>query len=220
MSIQKPDLSSVLCSEIRIYGHMTLDEDYLDKIPQLGAKGKRGKGEPIIASTVYMPKKRKHTCVIVFPPSKKLSKGRVSLGFRMTIEPAKFTMRLKGKKQLDAFEVMEHVVKMGVEAKLNLMVFFEYPTQRFESVISLPYDTPVPPLERVEVAGLRIKVKRSPDEAYSQIVDIAKKGDIFHLISFEKRAHALNETFMADLLAEASMYSKRLIKKRGKRAKE
>ena len=214
MSIQKPDLASVFCSELRIYGHTTLGEDYLDKIPELGAKGKKGKGETIIASSAYTVKKRKHTCVIVFGFSKKRSKRRVSLNFRMIIETRKFTIRLKGRKQLDAFEVIEHVVKMGVEVRLYFMAYFEYPTQRFESVISLPYDTPVPPLERVEVAGLRINVKKSPDEEYSQIVDIEKKDNTVHMISFEKRAHALNESFMADLLAEASRYSKRLIKKR------
>jgi len=220
MSIQKPDLSSVFCSEMRIYGHTTLGEDYLDKIPELGAKGKKAKGEAIIAFSAYTVKKRKHTCVIVFRLPKKPSKGRVSLNFRMTMEPGKFTIRLEGRKQLDAFEVIEHVVKTGIEVRLYFMAYFEYPTQRFESVISLPYETPVPPLERVEVAGLRINVKKSPDEEYSQIVDIEKKDNIVHMISFEKRTRALNESFMTDLLAEASKYSKRLIKKRGKGAKE
>lgn len=220
MSIQKPDLSSVFCSEIRIYGHITLGEDYLDKIPELGAKGKKGKGEAIIASSAYTVKKRKHTCMIVFPPSKKLSNGEVSLNFHMTIEPGKFTIRLRGRKQLDTFKVIEQIVKMGLKVELYLDIYFAYPTQRFESVVSLPYDTAVPPFEKVEVGGLRINVKRPPNEDYSQIVDVVREGKISHSISFKKRAHALNESFMTDLLAEASTYSKRLIKKRGKGAKE
>lgn len=218
MGIQKPDLSSVFCSELRIYGHATLGGDYLNKIPQLGAK--KRKRELMVASAVYTINRRKHTCVILLPPPKKLSNRKASFGFRMTIESGSSPIQPKGRKPLDALEVVEQVVRMGVKVKLYLTAYFEYPRRRVESIISLPYDTPVPPLERVQVAGLRINVKKSPDEEYSQIVDIGKKGSVSHVITFEKRAHVPNGSFLIELLAEASKYSKRLIKKRGKDARE
>jgi hypothetical protein len=216
MSIQKPDLSSVFCSELRIHGHTTLDEDHIDKIRQLGAKKKNQKVETIIASTQYTIKKRHYTCVVVFPGLTKRKNGKVSLNFTISLQPGTFTIVPRPRQQLDSLKVLEELPKIGMKVELHLVAYFAYPTERFESVISLPYDTPVPPFEKVEVAGLRMNVKRPPHEDYSQIVDVVRGGKISHSISFKKLAHALNESFLMDLLVEASKYSKRLIKERRK----
>lgn len=217
MSIQKLDLSSVFCSRILIHGLSTLSEEYFNKVPDLVSKGKKRKGESITAFTEYTTKKREYFSVIGFSPIKKTGGGKVSLDFFIVIEPRRFKIPPRVKKELEGFKVIDHLVKTGIKVELHIGADFAYPTERFESVISLPYDTEIPPFEKVEVAGLRINVKRPPHEDYSQIIDVIREGKISHGISFKKTELALNESFMKDLLVEASNYSKRLIKERGKR---
>lgn len=215
MSIKKPDLSSVSCTEMIIQGVAVLDEDDLDRILYPGVKDE--KRWPILASTQYtVNKKRMHTCLILFPGVAEVKKGKVRLVFRISVEPGRFTVLPEARKELDSFKIIRQLVKTELKVDLYLVAHFAYPTRRFETMISLPYDITVPPFEKAEVMGLRINVKRPPNEDYSQIVDLMREGKISHSISFRKRAHALNESFMTDLLAEASTYSKRLIRKRGK----
>jgi hypothetical protein len=220
MSIQKPDLSSVFCSDIRIYGHTTFDEKGLEKLPQLVSKEKKGEQAPIIVATAYTIKKHKYTSLIVFLTLKKPKERKVHLSFIISTMHGPFPVPLMLKKALDGFKVMDQLVKMGTKIELDVGANFSYPIEGFESVISLPYDTAVPPLEKVEVAGLRINVKKEPDEEYSQIVDLVREGKISHSIRFKKSLSTLNASFITDLLSEASKYSKRLVRKRGKGAKE
>ncbi len=216
MSIQKPDLSPEFCSQIIIHGLTSLGEDYLHKLPDLVLEWKKRKGKSIQAFSEYIIKRRKYFSVIAFPPIKKIGGGKVSLDFFISIEPKTFKIPPAVIKEPDGFRVIEHFVKTGIKVELHFGANFAYPTERFESVISLPYDTEIPPFEKVEVAGLRINVKRPPDEDYSHIVDLVREKEISHGISFGKSPSTLNASFITDLLAEASKYSKRLIKERGK----
>jgi hypothetical protein len=216
MSIQKPDLSPEFCSQIMIHGLTTLGKDDLDKLSDLALKGKKGKGESTVAFTDYTIKRQKYFSVIGFSPAKKTSSGKISVDFFISIEPRRFKIPPGVRKELDGFKVMDNLVKMGTKVELHIGANFAYPTERFESVISLPYDMEIPPFEKVEVAGLRINVKRPPDEDYSHIVDLVRKKTISHGISFGKNPSALNASFITDLLAEASKYSRRLIKEREK----
>jgi hypothetical protein len=215
MSIQKPDLPSVFCTDLRLHGLTEIDEDYLSKI--LYPEAKEEKTQPIVTSNEYtINKKRVYTCVLVFPSFKKLKDGKVRTTFSISIEPGRFTILPEVRKKLNSFKVIERLVKIGIKVEVYLVAYFAYSTKQFESVISLPYDTAVPPLEKVEVTGLRINVKKEPNEDYSQIVDLVREGKISHSISFKKSLSTLNASFITDLLAEASKYSKRLIKERGK----
>ena len=212
MSLQKPNLGKTYCAGIMMLSHLTVSNEFINRI--FGFAKLKKEVDTILAVSSYIAGRKKHTCIILLTDFTKAKNRQTCFNFNLFLDVKIPPFKFRRKEMLDAFKLLELLKKGNIKATFHIYTQFLYPNEKFDSLVSLPYEARIPQIRNVKIAGLRIEVKEAPGAQYSQIIDSYNNKTIFHSIILDERDLLITDNFLKEIFKKSLKYSRRLLKKK------
>jgi len=203
-----PDILRFYCDDISFLGEVSLKEDFLNSFKERFRLDKTKKIN-VINRQLYNIGKNEYYLRLGFNEKQtKKDTFNCNINFRISTEKPR-GLSMEG----DVIKLLEFLTKEKPKAIFAVNTSFYYSTEKFNSLIALPFKLPSSNLRDVEVQGLRLGLNDKKIGNYSHVIDLWER--IFlHKITIDHEEIILSSSIINDLLQQSFDLSTKLIEEK------
>lgn len=130
--------------------------------------------------------------------------------FRFQTQPGEISVPEKSRDSVDFGGLIGVLKQHGEKVSCNVQTTFEFPQDKFSTIVSLPYSKAQFNIEDdIEIRGLDLELK-SGDDRHRQFIAVYDEDNIFQRVGFNRGKDALGVRMMPTLLSRSLRLAKEL----------